>query len=333
MNPLEGRKLKRVRYWAGQMVRSRDFREQMSDVAQHRWWHNRALHDAYGVYEGLEVTATSLYTAFKEVIVEPGVAYDCFGRELVVQQRRIIQLPSNLSLRPESGKTEFVLLLQYDPQNVCGCGEETKGMCWPARATLLEGRFQWKLRDSVKLEDGVPLGMIRYTGSRGPRLETQFIPRSIRGLTMPLIGHGATLPQSTIWAPWLALPPQNSAPGSRIIGLQTQVDTSGAGFTDVPNYFAWIAGETIPILFPNVTNETSQGFTFRISLLALILRPEGMFSGIFESTVPRSLNTVLGSNLAERLKLSVEWIGCQMPPRRRPDPAINPELRKPVGAV
>jgi hypothetical protein len=317
MNAVRGRRLERARYWEGQMLRSRDFREQMSDLAQHRWWHNRALHDAYGVYEGLGISSVFSGGRLTAVIVEPGVAYDCFGRELIVQKRRTIELPANPAVRPEFGKTEYVLLLQYAEQEACGCGEDFKDICWPARgSSLLEGAFHWKLRESVKLKDGVPLGLMQYVGARGPRLEPQFVPRPVRGLTMPLIAHGATLPQSTIWEPWLALPPENAAPGSRVIGLQTQVDTSGAGFTEMPHYFAWIAGETIPIIFPNVTNETSQGFTFQISLLALESRKgEAIFSGVFEPTAPRALYSVLSSSLAERLKFSVEWVGCQMPPR------------------
>ncbi|HTQ86973.1 MAG TPA: hypothetical protein VMI93_12225 [Candidatus Solibacter sp.] len=336
MNPVEGRRLQRVRYWAGQMLRAWDFREQASDVAQHRWWHNRALHDAYGVYEGLEVSSVFSGGRLTAVIAEPGVAYDCFGRELIVQKRRTIQLPANPVPRPEFSKTEFVLLLQYAAEETCACGQDIKDVCWPARgSSLVEGIFQWKLRESVKLEDGVPLGLIQYVGARGPALEPQFVPRPVRGLTMPLIGHGASLPQSTIWEPWLALPPENAAPGSRVIGLQTKVDTSGAGFTETPDYFAWIAGETIPIIFPNVTNETSQGFAFQISLLALeSRRGEFIFSGMFESTAPRALNTVLNSTLAERLKFSVEWIGCQMPPRRqRRSPQKVPVLGKRTGPI
>jgi hypothetical protein len=52
MSVFEKRPLERVRYWQGQMLRSADFRAQSADTAQHRWWHNRALHNAYGVYRG-----------------------------------------------------------------------------------------------------------------------------------------------------------------------------------------------------------------------------------------------------------------------------------------
>jgi hypothetical protein len=41
--------IERLRYWQGQKLRSRDFRDQMEMAAQLRWWHNRALHQAFGV--------------------------------------------------------------------------------------------------------------------------------------------------------------------------------------------------------------------------------------------------------------------------------------------
>ena len=51
MSQTEKRKLERVRYWQGQMLRSRDFNDMHAVEEQRRWWHNRALHNAYGVYQ------------------------------------------------------------------------------------------------------------------------------------------------------------------------------------------------------------------------------------------------------------------------------------------
>ena len=81
----------RLRYWQGQMLKSRDFRDQATVVAQLRWWHNRALHNAYGVREGLTVTPVE---GRKFVRVMCGVAYDCYGRELILQTTREIPLPA-----------------------------------------------------------------------------------------------------------------------------------------------------------------------------------------------------------------------------------------------
>src|SRR5262245_45150861 len=47
----------RFRYWQGQMLRSRDFNDQTARAAEMRWWHNRAIHRAFGVCLGLEISA------------------------------------------------------------------------------------------------------------------------------------------------------------------------------------------------------------------------------------------------------------------------------------
>src|ERR1043165_4464539 len=80
--------LQRLKYWQGQKLLSRDFRDQTSYQAQLRWWHNRALHNSYGVSYGLGVTLDAT-----RVTIEPGVAYDCYGRELILQTTKEIPLP------------------------------------------------------------------------------------------------------------------------------------------------------------------------------------------------------------------------------------------------
>src|SRR5690606_23425466 len=45
----------RQRYWHGQLLRSTDLGDQLVQEAQLRWWHNRAIHNAYGVVAGLVV--------------------------------------------------------------------------------------------------------------------------------------------------------------------------------------------------------------------------------------------------------------------------------------
>ena len=79
--------MQRLKYWQGQKLLSRDFRDQTSYEAQLRWWHNRALHNAYGVSYGFAVTLLDT-----RVRIDCGVAYDCYGRELVLQQPRELAL-------------------------------------------------------------------------------------------------------------------------------------------------------------------------------------------------------------------------------------------------
>src|ERR1035438_9079967 len=79
------RELERLQYWQGQMLRSRDFRDDGAIEAQRRWWHNRAVHAAFGVNYGLQVTGDAS-TGTLVLTVPCGLAYDCFGRELILKK-------------------------------------------------------------------------------------------------------------------------------------------------------------------------------------------------------------------------------------------------------
>src|ERR1700682_746080 len=94
MRMVERRDLERLSYWQGQMLRSRDFRDDAAFEAQRRWWHNRALHSAFGVSYGLHVTVDSS-TGEMILTVGCGLAYDCFGRELILRQDRTAPPPQH----------------------------------------------------------------------------------------------------------------------------------------------------------------------------------------------------------------------------------------------
>src|SRR5216684_3962056 len=89
----ENRELGRVAYWEGQMLRAEDFLDIERVEDQKRWWHNRAMHNAFGVYRGFEAKAVSATPNQAAAIqVTPGVAYDCFGRELVLECQATVDI-------------------------------------------------------------------------------------------------------------------------------------------------------------------------------------------------------------------------------------------------
>jgi len=81
----------RFRYWQGQMVRARDFRDQIASAARQAGWHNRAIHGAFGVRFGFDVTLVAVDPA--RVSVACGVAFDCTGAMLMLQQPRELAVP------------------------------------------------------------------------------------------------------------------------------------------------------------------------------------------------------------------------------------------------
>lgn len=149
--------LQRLSYSQGQMLRSRDFRDQMSFAAQLRWWHNRALHNTFGVVTGgLQVT---LKPDGKSVSVEPGLAYDCFGRELMLFHRQSVAIPEMTQ--------SITLLARYKDTPLFAENHDLAGACLPGTASLSEEQpdLFWKVSRTVQIRDGVPLAQLAYESS------------------------------------------------------------------------------------------------------------------------------------------------------------------------
>jgi hypothetical protein len=329
MTVFEKRPLQRVRYWQGQMLRSGDFRAQNADTAQHRWWHNRALHNAYGVYQGLNSSANvSSGGVLTSVSVAAGVGYDCFGRELIVDGPQTVMLPVNVPRPP----TTMVLLIRYEAGEDCQ-SQTLEEICWTRSSEQSSGTvsFTWMPLDRVQLRDGVPLGRVIYDGRGGRSLSPTFVPPGARPIARPAIATGATLPATTAWEPWTisAPTPATGALLSQVeVGVQAVIDTSAAGFTRTPCYFAWLAGslfnpntqQLLPDMFPSLANESANRFTFQ-----MWFPPAPPQGAILQMRASRALATSgAGVNVisdpkdffpfARQQKLYVQWVACQMPP-------------------
>jgi hypothetical protein len=84
----------RNRYYTGKLLVARDLvQEQAYFLDRHRL-HNRLLH-GWGVVCGLEVQPHPEEDCAKKgwLVVEPGIAIDCYGRELVLCEPTSVQLP------------------------------------------------------------------------------------------------------------------------------------------------------------------------------------------------------------------------------------------------
>ena len=82
------------------MVRSQDFNDIHAVEEQRRWWHNRALHNAYGIHSDPDVGpafAATLSNDATFVTVTAGLAYDSFGRELILETDQDVMLPAGVA--------------------------------------------------------------------------------------------------------------------------------------------------------------------------------------------------------------------------------------------
>jgi len=233
--------LHRTRYWQGQMLRSRDLRDQRASEDHLRWWHNRGVHQAFGIAYGFEVqwhdgTAVCANTPLPDkpqqlsVVICPGVAYDCFGRELLLFHPEIVPLP------PAIDRRGVALLARYRAYGELDGTGEASPFCLPGGTGRLERPlFYWKPAYLVTPEDGVPLA---YCDGDGALMEQKARPQ-VRGMKRPLIANGATIPGNTAWQVWQETTDLQTAFPA---GIEVEIDTSAAGFTEVPCYFAWLSG-------------------------------------------------------------------------------------------
>lgn len=311
MSPAEKRKLERVRYWQGQMLRSQDFNGIHAVEEQRRWWHNRALHNAYGIHRDSDVApafsaALSSDTTF--VTVTAGLAYDSFGRELILETDQNAMLPTNV---PDNNV--FVLFARYRATAPQKQTEDfAAALCTnqgPVRPEFVE--LTWKQRDSFSFTDGVPLIAVKIAGGKGTLADLPFpLPVSVP-LARPQLASGSTVPGNTAWELWT----YTFAGDETVLGVQTTIDTSASGFTDAPCYFAWLQGPVFnpqarqfaKVLFPSIAEETVDSFVFRIAMPSLSqFNSESSFNANINYVTPQGFGS-----FAHQQNLSVNWVGCQ----------------------
>jgi hypothetical protein len=324
MSKPQNRQLDRVRYAEGQMLLSADFQNMQGVEAQRRWWHNRALHGAYGVYQGFDARMEfGKAGETQTVAVTPGVAYDCFGRELVLDCAARVSVPKIFA----SSEGTLTLLIRYQEAS---CRKELNAhsaLCCMKKSLQSTGtiEFVWADGKRIPIREGVVLGELTYYKSRIPRFQNFKKAPTGRPLARPKLGSGSTVPGNTSWQPWDF---QSVDPNQRTIyteiGVQTTIDTSAAGFTDIPQYFAWIEGsiwnsqlrQLVPALLPSLANESIDSFTFRL-LLYVPAHPPQLLLARKAHVLARPITLIQDSGsfslFARQQKLSVAWLGCQMP--------------------
>jgi hypothetical protein len=304
------RELERLSHYPGQDLLARDFRGQAAVESQLRWWHNRALHGAYGVRSGLQalpVPGTSPLVA--EAL--PGVAYDPYGRELILGGARRLAAPD---VDAGGGNAPLLLVLRYREAAAAGCaaGTDTAELAWQAEAL-------WRPTDGVPLAR-LTAGANGANGAAGLSWDAAFLSPFAEPLARPRIASGATLAGGTAWVPWPG-PPHSKQPE---LGLLVWVETRAAGFTRPPCYFAWLAGSLAGSAVPPIAIVDFVGRTFL----------HGFYFHIRPRQVPAF--TAAGSNAATRSfadfwrlarqQLAVCWIGLQMQPGSGRPARLQPEV-------
>jgi len=171
----------------------------------------------------------------------------------------------------------------------------------------------WKPESLVELVDGVPLTRIKYDEKGVPELseEESQVPIS-RPLAKLHIASGATIPGNTAWETWDIQ--------GHTSGFEVKIDTSAAGFTRVPCYFAWVqgrlwnrdSGNFFPVVFGHIDEVTATSFTHRLWMPRLSFPTEVYKKLKDRRLINENLKTKF-LDFARRQKLFVSWLGIQPP--------------------
>jgi hypothetical protein len=231
------RELERVRYWQGQLLASGDLRTQIRSDAELRALHNRAIHRAYGIAIGLTPTLVE-----GKLELTCGMAYDCDGRGLVVAQDRTIDLPAQMTGSP-------TLVLSCDPTDVCGVA------------------LSWKPAQDVNPAREVAITRLNL-GPAGAQIDPDFMRAVARPMARPRLATGTTIPGETAWKSWQV--------GDSEVGVEVVVDTSAAGYTRIPHYFAEaVAGKPTEDLvwFASMAEPSPKSFKLQLLMRGITRQP------------------------------------------------------------
>jgi hypothetical protein len=323
MTTLEQRGLERRRYRQGQLLLGADLRREAHDETELEWWHNRALHDAYGVVVGLEV---ELRVAGDEswAVVNVGMAYDGYGRPLLVDRPLAVGVP------PDSAGAVLVLRSRAEDDGLadpsrpaaCAAGQPSTELCWartgrvgPREGVALACLTATALASLPADVVGLP-ARVKHDGSTGQlqaigRLGQSDLeaglkasgdasytaalknlyqssqscpwPHRARPLARRPMASGTTQAGNTQWQAWtIPIPRLRGADLQLPIGFEVRVDTTSAGFTAVPQYFAWLQGPLFDdvgsamsggVHWDHIEDRAPDGFTFRSSVIARSILP------------------------------------------------------------
>ena len=82
--------LTRPAFFSGQQLRAADLDSATSYHRELSWLHNRSLHN-WGIATGCSATGL---TGESQVVVGPGFALDCQGRELILTEQQVLAVPA-----------------------------------------------------------------------------------------------------------------------------------------------------------------------------------------------------------------------------------------------
>jgi hypothetical protein len=301
--------LERIRYRDGQLLTSRDLQDDRDFEALLRWMHTRFLHNTWGIAFGFDVQLMDPST----LQISSGLAYDCYGRELLVTRAYTID-------RPMMGPDEQLdLVIRYkadaefpnklDVVAVCQVGVPDPRQGQPiVHAIEEQPLFFWKRPTEVRIGEEIPLTRMRSDAVGNVTL-THGVRRNARPSIRPHVGYGLAVRDITSLVPWTVILGGVAEP----IGSQMDIDTSEAGFTQTPCYIVTTklliqlpqTQVSLPVQgFGSIAASRAQMFTYRILVPGIATMADSITSLL-------AVRPLMSAGISIPIKLSVSWIGIE----------------------
>jgi hypothetical protein len=212
----------RITYREGQRLTARDLGDDRSGRARLRRLHVRHLHETWGIAIGLDVQAISA----EAVAVGPGYALDIAARDLVLSTSLAVPIPA------ADGPELFVLVATYLPDCAFPLAAAGAAVCLdsPVHPRRERPALAWKTIAELEIGPMVPLCHVVVQNRKISGTVQTRVRRYARRMVRPFIAGGMTDADNSLWKQWWH--------NNLWYGMEQRVDTSEAGFTATPQYFA-----------------------------------------------------------------------------------------------
>jgi hypothetical protein len=292
----EARSIERPQFFDGQQLFASDLEDIVSLHRRMRWLHNRSLHQP-GIGNGFAVAGRR---GDREVLVQPGYALDCFGREIALVAAERLPVPP-VAAEPDGSSVWFDLTASYPADKDLDEVESRAGVC--VRGGVIRRREHpvlcWVRLKRDPTGDPRPVSSTHAQAIQDARelvlarievrqcmLESDLSTIQRRNARPPQLPRVVCGSQDAAWTPWNVVTGGYQAYLVSPVGLKAAVDTREGTFRVTPSYTGRVAGlrpleVTIPVvgnddrvlyvldLAGYVQNPTPEGFDLYVPLTSL----------------------------------------------------------------
>ena len=261
----------RITYREGQLLASRDLQDDVRADQRLRALHTRYLHGTWGIALGFTVTGFAGSTSIR---VGPGYAVDIMAREIVLAETLDLPAPNT------EAAVNLVLVVGYQDDRAYRGRPDVAQVCGRGGLDPRNERpvFAWRTLEDLDLGADVPLARIAVQGGAMTAPPDPSVRRNASRIVRPYIAFDS-----------VKVRPQSA--GGFI--SDCQVDTSDAGFSRTPQYFARLNPADA---------RTSELLVAFVNTLSYIDRPTA--TNFF-------YNVPLVASVFERGDLTLTWVGVE----------------------